>query len=451
MHVDCRIFVMCALLLAGVATHAAASLGEDEAVATAADGNSNGGGDCSSSSSSGDSHVTCSAHGNETPGNTCFTKQKLSLASSTSASASERSFPVGSHLGQALVREKAGGHRISIRCEDGWKVAGGGCDAQPGHVFQYSMPDGDNGWTCGGHKNRKRAWVICVPAAVAPEIIISETDGEWNQVSCHPGWKVVSGGCDAGTQFWRYHDDQWDSPGWIEYSAPDGDNGWKCGGHGSSKRVWALCVSEADAPHVLTASGDDWTVARCGHGHRVIGGGCHATSSRHKFQRSSPNGSDAWICGGFGGTKQAWAVCVPDMDLLHFMKSEYDDKCMHHDSNTLSSRSGANTVRMRPCQDSSEQQWRLNGTSIHPKLVPGQCLDHNFHDGIVYVQECHNGENQKWSFHGQALHSDHDGRCLDHDFAFNHSVHVHPCHNSPNQRWYFAAASLPSLGDGNVA
>jgi len=446
MRVDCRIFVLCALLLDGVATYTRAIPAENEATGTTS---------CSSgisnSSSSSDSHATCFAHGNETPDNTSLAQRKLSQASSTSAAAGESPLPVGHRLGQTSIREKAGGHRISIECESGWKVASGGCDAQPGNVFQYSMPNGDNGWTCGGHKSRKRVWVICVPAAIAPEIIESETFSEWNQVSCRPGQKVVGGGCDAGTQFWRYHDNQWDSPGWVEYSAPDGENGWKCGGHGSTKRVWALCVSDNDAPLVSTVNGGDWTVARCMRGHRVIGGGCHATDNLHKFQCSAPNASDAWGCGGFGGTKQVWAFCVPDMDLLQFMKSDYDDKCLHHDNSTLSVGSGVNIVRMRPCQDISEQQWRLNGTSIHPKLGSGRCLDHNFHDGIVYVHECHNGLNQKWSFHGKALHSDHDGRCLDHDFLFNHSVHVHPCHNSPNQRWYFAAASLPSLGDGNVA
>jgi len=407
------------------------------------DGNSSS---SSPSSSNDDSNATCYAHGNQSPSNNCRPRRKLLQPSSTSDVPGEGFFSPGGRLGQASMREKAGGHRVTVQCESGWKVAGGGCDAQPG-LFQYSMPDGDNGWTCGGHKSRKRVWVICVPAALAPEIIESETETEWNVVSCRPGQKIVSGGCDAGTQFWKYHGKQWDSPSWFEYSAPDEDSGWKCGSHGSNKRVWALCVAERDAPRILIASGGDSTLARCGHGHRVIGGGCHATDNRHKFQRSAPNGSDAWGCGGFGGQKQVWAICVPNTDLLHFMKSEFDDKCLQSDSNTLSAGKGSNTLRMQPCQDISEQHWRMNGTSIQPKLGIRRCLDYNFHHGTVYIHGCHDGRNQKWSFHGQTLHSAHDGRCLDHDFIFNHSVHVHPCHNSSNQRWYFAAAPSSSPGD----
>merc|ERR1719191_23164 len=58
--------------------------------------------------------------------------------------------------------------------------------------------------------------------------------------------------------------------------------------------------------------GRDWTEVSCGGGQVAIGGGCQAFKRPHKFEYNGPSGRSAWKCGGFGGKKRVWAICVPD-------------------------------------------------------------------------------------------------------------------------------------------
>jgi len=57
--------------------------------------------------------------------------------------------------------------------------------------------------------------------------------GDWTEVWCDHGHKVVSGGCNAVS-----------GPLLFQYHGPVGDSGWKCGGHGGDKEVWAICRAQ---------------------------------------------------------------------------------------------------------------------------------------------------------------------------------------------------------------
>jgi len=57
--------------------------------------------------------------------------------------------------------------------------------------------------------------------------------GDWTTVQCNAGQKVLGGGCNAAG-----------SPYKMQYSGPDGDDRWKCGGHGGNKEVWAVCATK---------------------------------------------------------------------------------------------------------------------------------------------------------------------------------------------------------------
>merc|ERR1719281_557927 len=126
---------------------------------------------------------------------------------------------------KTTTKQVQGGDWTSVYCDAGQNVLSGGCQANGApHHFSYNAPIGKNGWRCGGHGGPKKVWVICSPD-IKP-IVRTTFGGDWHNVWCPVGSKVISGGCDARSWPWRF-----------EYNAPAGHTGrrWMCGGHTSSK------------------------------------------------------------------------------------------------------------------------------------------------------------------------------------------------------------------------
>jgi len=197
-----------------------------------------------------------------------------------------------------------GGDWVEAQCPTGKKVIGGGCDAKKSpHTMEYNGPNGDRKWKCGGHGGDKTAWAICL--ATDDVSIKEENGGDWKTVKCDGGKKVIGGGCQAKN-----------NPHRFERNAPQGDDGWKCGGHGGNKRVWAICSSTINV-NIKSQNGGDWKTVECNGGQKVIGGGCRAKKSPHKYQFAGPVGDNKYKCGGHGGDKKVWAICMsPKASLL---------------------------------------------------------------------------------------------------------------------------------------
>jgi len=195
-----------------------------------------------------------------------------------------------------IIKQADGGDWTTVQCDAGQKVIGGGCKAtNPPYKFQTSQPQGDDGWTCGGHGGDKSVWAVCSSSLTAT---IKHADGgEWTTVHCDAGKKVIAGGCKATNPPYKFQTNQ-----------PEGDGGWTCGGHADNKSVWAICSSSL-TPTIKHADGGDWTTLQCDAGQKVISGGCKATNPPYEFQTSQPEGDGGWTCGGHGGEKSVWAIC----------------------------------------------------------------------------------------------------------------------------------------------
>jgi len=140
------------------------------------------------------------------------------------------------------IVQQDGGDWTVAKCPPGQKVISGGCNAKAKpFIMQYNGPEGDSAWKCGGHGGPKSVWAIC--SAEATTVMKKKMGGDWVSVRCDPGKKVVGGGCNAQN-----------SPHIFEYNGPIGEwvkkswkkkdyvfDGWKCGGHGGKKTVWAIC------------------------------------------------------------------------------------------------------------------------------------------------------------------------------------------------------------------
>eukprot|EP00928_Gymnodinium_smaydae_P022955 TRINITY_DN1911_c0_g1_i6.p1 TRINITY_DN1911_c0_g1~~TRINITY_DN1911_c0_g1_i6.p1 ORF type:complete len:621 (-),score=54.70 TRINITY_DN1911_c0_g1_i6:313-2088(-) len=126
--------------------------------------------------------------------------------------------------------------------------------------------------------------------------VTSASGGDWTSVECDAGWKAIGGGCHANVQF-------------PQMNGPDGERGWKCGGHSGTKKVWVRCARGIDV-EVKEVSGGDWTTVQCDPGRKVISGGCNAYGHPFKMQYNGPGGNETWKCGGHGGRKRVWAICA---------------------------------------------------------------------------------------------------------------------------------------------
>ena len=133
------------------------------------------------------------------------------------------------------LAEESGGDWTTATCPAGYKVIGGGCDAE-GSPYHYrkSGPEGDNGWHCGGFGSDKHVMAFCLPSGGFGDKIsvVQASGGDWTTATCPEGQKVIGGGCDATAEPYKF-----------SKSGPDGDSTWVCGGFGGAKTVWAFCCA----------------------------------------------------------------------------------------------------------------------------------------------------------------------------------------------------------------
>eukprot|EP00392_Amoebophrya_sp_AT5.2_P018147 g18616.t1 len=67
----------------------------------------------------------------------------------------------------------------------------------------------------------------------------------------------------------------------------------------------------------IESTGGDWHSVKCPPKHSVIGGGCDNTQPPHLMEYNAPDNKNprAWKCGGHGGRKKVWVMCVPDKEI----------------------------------------------------------------------------------------------------------------------------------------
>eukprot|EP00928_Gymnodinium_smaydae_P094870 TRINITY_DN8044_c0_g2_i1.p2 TRINITY_DN8044_c0_g2~~TRINITY_DN8044_c0_g2_i1.p2 ORF type:complete len:222 (-),score=37.75 TRINITY_DN8044_c0_g2_i1:1193-1858(-) len=60
------------------------------------------------------------------------------------------------------MKEVSGGDWVDVKCDEGRKVLGCGCETQsPHYFFQVNAPTAADTCTCGGHGGNKRVWAFC--------------------------------------------------------------------------------------------------------------------------------------------------------------------------------------------------------------------------------------------------------------------------------------------------
>jgi len=210
--------------------------------------------------------------------------------------------PLMTPLGSMVWKEAKTGDWGEVDCGPGFQLIGGGCNARKGpYKMQRNSPKGTadakyNKWKCGGHGGPKQIWAVCLKDSIKRQVITTN-GGDWTSVKCPSGQHVIGGGCDAHN-----------SPHVMQYSGPEGAGGWKCGGHGGPKKVFAICTADVKTT-LKEVQGGDWTTVKCDKGKKVVSGGCNAKDRPYIFQYNGPEGKDGWKCGGHGGNKQVWAIC----------------------------------------------------------------------------------------------------------------------------------------------
>ena len=107
--------------------------------------------------------------------------------------------------------------------------------------------------------------------AFEPEIKIQHTTTtDWGQASCETGYQVIGGGCDATTGGKK-----------MEMNAPiSNGTGWGCGGHGTHKKIWAVC---AKLSKKLTYVVKEGSMMKCG-------ASCAPRRDLHQLLASPGNG-----------------------------------------------------------------------------------------------------------------------------------------------------------------
>jgi hypothetical protein len=148
-----------------------------------------------------------------------------------------------------------------------------------------------------------------------------------------PGWKVslisVSGGdwvtaaCPSGTRVAACGGSALNSP-FVSQVISSGNTGTECtvGGNGGNKLVSAVCAPInwagfmtltmfPNPDQAAKLSNRDWVTFIPSNG-VIISGGCRVQTSPFRMQGdyldTSKNG---WTCGGHGGSKEVWAVTIP--------------------------------------------------------------------------------------------------------------------------------------------
>jgi hypothetical protein len=192
----------------------------------------------------------------------------------------------------------------------GWtgcsKTCGGG--TQSNYRQCYGRAHG--GRDCVGSPTK---WQSCNPQAcqtwrqLAGIVTVSSSGGDWHTQHCPPGKYIVGGGCFAAS-----------APYIFRTSAPAGNRGWQCGGHGGRKTVTALCSNFPTTVETHN-SGADWAEFTCNNrAMQILGGGCSSLGPHYKFQASYPSGvanPHTWRCGGHGGAKTVSVICAHPGDI----------------------------------------------------------------------------------------------------------------------------------------
>lgn len=245
-----------------------------------------------SSSCTGDDQ--CSSSEDATDSGWAMIQRKQQIVKNHNLATEEEANPNFAHLGI-----KDGHDWTTASCFKGWHVTGGGCAAETDPFsYRWSAPVGNppHAWKCGGNGTTKKVEVYCTKDF--PTMVVSSNGGDWVETHCPSGYKVTGGGCDARA-----------SPFKFQASEPVGTTGWRCGGHGGAKTVWAICTNSPRPIYHVSKEGGDWTQVSCHAGDQAIAGGCNALAKPFYMQENNGRGN-SWMCGGQGGKKKATVICV---------------------------------------------------------------------------------------------------------------------------------------------
>jgi hypothetical protein len=188
-----------------------------------------------------------------------------------------------------------------LSCNSGMHVISGGCAGTSGNKYiQANRPnDAGTGWICGGNGGNKKIWAMC---SHMPVKIVRTDGGDWHKAECPSGTIGIGGGCDAHA-----------SPHLVQFAGVVSDmSGYECGGNGGSKTSWAICAHDDGhySRHELKSrTGDGEGNTQCHEGEIMVGGGCEAYESPHKFQYNGPFKPINWKCAGDSGKKVVFTTC----------------------------------------------------------------------------------------------------------------------------------------------
>jgi len=287
-----------------------------------------------------------------------------------------RSWAVCSGL-KPVVKSASGGDWVTVKCDEGQKILSGGCRAHaPPHIFQKNSPEGEDGWTCGGHGGQKKVWALC-SSQIKPTLVKSR-GGDWHNAVCAPGMKAIGGGCDA-----------YDSPHKSQMVAPHGDDAWRCGGHGGHKEVSVICVpASADATSEKLQATTTTTTAACSAfgqescpSHRCFltaGNECKGFNGCSRCHDLRSGGA----CGVF---REDTSKCVNAEESHYCSKQESRyEQCLPEapcDASAAPSNGGAGTCTDvlesgRTCRPSCDEGYAASGDSTcsEGSFAPARCL-----------------------------------------------------------------------------
>jgi hypothetical protein len=119
-------------------------------------------------------------------------------------------------------------------CSSNRQILGGGCISAGGaYKFEASRPWGNaDRWRCGGHGAAKDVSLICADKSkIHMDVATRSNAGDWESVACASNYQLLGGGCQSN------------NPWVMRGMFPDTANSkaYRCGGHGGSKTVFAMC------------------------------------------------------------------------------------------------------------------------------------------------------------------------------------------------------------------
>jgi hypothetical protein len=129
---------------------------------------------------------------------------------------------------------------------------------------------------------------VCGPTSVRIARSTNSGPGNYAQVKCPAGWKLLgAGGCsDDFTSTALMSTRPWSDDGWVcEFKTQPG-----------SLTAYAMCGCRNTLSVQNTASTGNVVTATCPVGKVVVGGGCADNYTSTTIQSSIPNGSNGWTC-----------------------------------------------------------------------------------------------------------------------------------------------------------